>query len=158
MVRVRAGKAVFEGMGGGIMDGTPEGLTDESPLDNVNEFDGIVGLPLEPDEGRPPGSSYDSQVYVSLSGDAESATWAIGLEDDLRVLALAFAAGGTALAQEITAGLLPESSGRSRSLDQPEEVDVALHGLMLDSRDEEKLRDLIRMLVAERIAGEGRRP
>jgi hypothetical protein len=34
---------------------------------------------------------------------------------------------------------------------------VALHGLKLDSDDENELRDLIRLLVTERIAREGSR-
>jgi len=134
-----------------------EGPIDEWPLDDARELDAIVRLPSEPDEGLPRRSSA-AQVYVSVAGDARSASWAMGLEEDVRLLAEAFAAGGSALAHQITRGLLPRSSSRTRKPDRREEVDVALHGLMLDSRDEEELRDLIRMLVEARIAGESSRP
>jgi hypothetical protein len=140
------------------MAGTPEGTIDEWPFEEeAGEFDAILGLPLASDERHPRRSS-DSQVYVCLSGDARSASWAMGLEEDVRLLALAFAAGGAELAHEITRGHLPRSSSRSRSPEQREDVGVALHGLNLDPRDEEELRDLIRMLVEKRIADGGRRP
>jgi hypothetical protein len=97
------------------MAGTPEGTIDEWPFEEeAGEFDAIVGLPLASDERHPRRSS-DSQVYVSVSGDARSASWAMGLEEDVRLLALAFATGGAELAHEITRGHLPRSSSRSRS-------------------------------------------
>ena len=64
------------------MAGTPEGTIDEWPFEEeAGEFDAIVGLPLASDERHPRRSS-DSQVYVSVSGDARSASWAMGLEED----------------------------------------------------------------------------
>jgi hypothetical protein len=139
------------------MAGTREGRIDEWPLDDAKELDAILGLPSESDEGLPRRSSA-AQVHVSVAGDARSASWAMGLEEDVRLLAEAFAAGGSALAHEITRGLLPRASSRRRKPDRGDDVEVALRGLMLDSRDEEELRDLIRMLVEARIAGESSRP
>lgn len=138
------------------MADTPEGPIDDWPFEEeASEFDAIIGLPLASDEGHPRRSS-DSQVFVSVSGDARSASWAMGLEEDVRVLALAFAAGGAELAHEITRGHLRRSSGKSRSAEQREDFGVALHGLNLDPRDEEELRDLIQMLVEKRMTDGGR--
>jgi len=143
---------------GWFMAGTPEGSLDQWPFEQEpSEFDAIIGLPLEPGKGHPRRSP-DSQVYVSVSGDALSASWAMGLENDVKLLALAFAAGGAKLAHELTRGRLRRSSGRSRKPEQREDVAVAVHGLNLDPRDEEELCDLIRMLVEKRIEDEGRRP
>jgi hypothetical protein len=141
------------------MAGTPEGPIDEWPLDDGGELDailGLPGLPLEPDE-RLRGQSSDAQIYVSVAGDARSVSWAMGLEEDVRLLAEAFAAGGAALAHEVTGGLLSRSSSKTRKPDRREDVAVALDGLMLDPGDEEELRGLIRMLVESRIAGESAR-
>lgn len=129
-----------------------EEAMDERPFE-AGEFDGVVGFPLESDEGP---SSQSSQVYVSAP-DGPSVSWAMGLEDDVRLLARAFAAGGTDLCRELIEALPPRASGTSRSR-QKEEVHVALHGLELDSSDEEELRDLIWMLVEKRIAGGAARP
>src|SRR2546430_7799568 len=135
------------------MAGRPEridgGAIDEWPFEEPGEFDGFVGFPWESDEVPP---SQSSQVYVSAP-DGPSVSWAMGLEDDVRLLAQAFAAGGTDLCREWIEGLQPRSSGRSRSLQRKEEVQVALHGLELDAGEEEELRDLIWMLVEKRIAG-----
>ena len=139
------------------MAGEPERMggeaVDERPFE-AGEFDGVVGFPLESDEGPP---SESSQVYVSAP-DGPSGSWAMGLEDDLRLLSRAFAVGGTDLCRELIEALPPRSSVRSRSPQRKEEVHVALHGLGLDSSDEEELRDLIWMLVEKRIAGAGARP
>jgi hypothetical protein len=139
------------------MAGKPERMggeaMDERPFE-AGEFDGVVGFHLESDEGPP---SQSSQVYVSAP-DGPSVSWAMGLEDDVRLLARAFAAGGTDLCRELIEALPPRASGTSRSRQQKEEVHVALHGLELDSSDEEELRDLIWMLVEKRIAGGGARP
>jgi hypothetical protein len=125
------------------------GAIEEWPFDEgASEVDGVVGVPWESHERH---STESSQIYVSVSADLSAA---IGLEDDVRLLVQAFATGGAALCREITEGLLPRSAGRSESPDQ-QEVDVALHGLGLDSNDEEELRDLIRMLVQDRTP-EGR--
>jgi hypothetical protein len=137
------------------MAGTPEGPIDEWPLDEARELDAILGVRSESDVG-PPRRSLDSQIYVCVSGDAQSASWSMGLEEDVSALAQAFIAGGGALAEEITR-LLPRSSDRPTASEQHEDVDVALHGLMLDSRGEEELRDLIRMLVEARIADQSSR-
>jgi hypothetical protein len=140
------------------MAGKPEridgGAIDEWPFEESDEFDGFVGFPLESDEPPP---SQSSQVYVSAP-DGPSVSWAMGLEDDVRLLAQAFAAGGTDLCRKLIEGLPPRSSGWSRSPQRKEEVQVALHGLELDSSEEEELRDLIWMLVEKRIAGGGVRP
>ena len=133
---------------------------DEWPFDEADGFDGIVGgLPLEVDEGFPSRSSPNSQIYVSASGDARYGSWAIGLEDDVRLLVRAFAAGGASLCRDLTEGLLTtRSSGQSQPPGQHEEVNVELHALGLDSGDEDELRDLIRMLVGERMARVGAQP
>ena len=137
------------------MADTPDGPIDDWPFEEeAGEFDAIIGFPSASDE-RPPRRS-DSQVYVSVSGDVRSASWAMGLEEDVRLLALAFASGGAELAHEITRGHLPRSSSRSRSAEQREDVGVALHGLNLDPREEEELRGLIQMLVEKRMADGGR--
>lgn len=129
---------------------------DESP-DISQALDGVVGLPFE--SGAPAGlSPRESQVYVFVSGDAMYAPWAMGLGDDVKLLAQAFAEGGASLCREMIESVVKRSSSQSRSADRYEEIDVALHGLKLDSRDEDELRDLIRLLVAERIAGGGSRP
>jgi hypothetical protein len=130
---------------------------DERPFDEDQPLDAIVGLPLESVEAPPSLPSGAGQVYVSVSGDALHASWAMGLEDDVRLLGRAFAAGGASLAREMIDGRRTRSSDQSRSPDQYEGVDVALHGLGLDSGDEDELRDLIRMLVGERMA-RGLRP
>jgi hypothetical protein len=127
---------------------------DESP-EIPRAFDGIVGLPFESGAALPGPSSRDSLVYVSVSGDAMYAAWAMGLEDDLRLLARAFAEGGVSLCREMIEGVVTRSSSQSRSADRFEEIDVALHGLELDSGDEDQFRDLIRLLVAQRIARGG---
>ena len=136
------------------MAGEPERTggeaVDEPPFE-AGEFDGVVGFPLESHEGPP---SESSQVFVSAP-DGPSASWAMGLEDDVRQLARAFAVGGTDLCRELIESFGPRSSGTSRSPQRKEEVHVALHGLGLDSSDEEELRDLIWMLVEKRIAGGG---
>ena len=129
----------------------------ELPVDKSRAFDGIVGLPFEAGAAPPSLSSLDSQAYVSVSGDAMYAPWAMGLEDDLKLLAQAFAEGGASLCREMVKGVVKRSSSKSRSADQYEEIDVALIGLELDSRGEEELRDLIRLLVEERIARGGSR-
>jgi hypothetical protein len=129
---------------------------DESPFDLARGFDGIVGLPSESDEAPASLSSVDPQLYVSVSGDAMHAPWAMGLEDDVRLLAQVFAAGGASLCREMIEGLGKGSASQSRSRDRFEEVDVELHGLELDSGGEEELRDLIRTLVGERRARGGR--
>lgn len=126
----------------------------ESP-DIPRRFDGIVGPPLECGPAPPGLSSRDSLVYVSVSGDAMYAPWAMGLEDDLRLLAQAFTAGGVSLCREMIEGVVTRSSSQSRSGDRFEEIDVALHGLELGSGDEDEFRDLIRLLVAARIARSG---
>jgi hypothetical protein len=139
------------------MAGEPEGMggeaTDEGPFD-PDEFDGVVGLPLESAEGRP---SQPSQIYVSAP-DGPSGSWAMGLEDDVTLLARTYAAGGIDLCRELIEAFGPRPSGTSRSARQKEEVHVALHGLALDSSDEEELRDLISMLVEMRIADDKARP
>jgi hypothetical protein len=128
---------------------------DEWP-DIPQALDGIVGLPVE--SGAPLGlSPRESQVYVSVSGDAMYAPWAMGLEEDLKLLAQAFAEGGAPLCREMIESVVGRTSSQSRSADRYEEIDVALHGLKLDSADEDELRDLIRLLVAERIARAGSR-
>jgi hypothetical protein len=127
---------------------------DEWPFEKAGEFDGVVGFPLESAEGPP---SQSSQVYVAAP-HGPSGSWAMGLEDDVRLLARAFAAGGTDLCRELIKGLPPRSSGTSRSPQQKEGVHVALHGLELDSSDEEELRDLIWTLVEKRVEGGGVRP
>ncbi len=130
---------------------------DESP-DIPQALDGIVGLPFESGAAPPTLSSLDSQVYVSVSGDALHAAWAMGLEDDLNLLAQAFARGEASLCREMIEGGETRSSSQSRAADRHEEVDVALHGLDPDSGDEDELRALIRLLVEERIARGGGRP
>jgi len=142
----------------GVMAGKPEridgGAIDEWPFEEPGELDGFVGFPLESDEVPP---SQSSQVYV-CAPDGPSASWAMGLEDDVRLLAQAFAAGGIDLCRELIEGIAPRSSGKSRSLRGKEEVQVALHGLEFDAGEEEELRDLIWMLVEKRIEGAGVRP
>jgi hypothetical protein len=122
---------------------------DEWPFDKVGEYDCVVGASFLSDV-RPPSQS--SQVYVSAP-DGPSGSWAMGLEDDVRMLARAFAAGGFDLCRELIEGLLPRRSGASRSPNRKPKVHIALHGLELDSRDEEELRDLIWTLVERRIEG-----
>jgi hypothetical protein len=129
----------------------------EPPVDKARALDGVVGLPSEAATAPPSLSSLDSQVYVSVSGDARYAPWAMGLEDDLRLLGQAFAEGGASLCREMVKGVVKRSSSKSQSADRYEEIDVALIGLKLDSRGEEELRDLIRLLVGERIARAGSR-
>ena len=119
-------------------------------------FDGVVGSPFESDNAPPGPSSLDSQLYVSVSGDALYSSWAMGLEDDVRLLAQAFAEGGASLCREMVEGLSTQSSRQSRSPDRDEGISVELGGLELDPGDEDELRDLIRMLVEERIARGGR--
>jgi hypothetical protein len=134
------------------MAGEPEGLggeaMEEQPFE-AGEFDGVVGFPLESDEGLP---SQSAQVYVSAP-DGPSASWAMGLEDDVRLLAGAFAVGGIDLCRELIEALPSRSSGTSRSRQRKEDVHVALHGFEPDSSDEEELRNLILILVEKRIAG-----
>jgi hypothetical protein len=125
---------------------------DES-RDMPGAFDGIVGPPFESGAAPPGLSSLD--LYVFVSGDAMYASWAMGLEDDLKLLAQSFAAGGVSLCREMIESVVPRSSSQSRSADRFEEIDVALHGLELESGDEDEFRDLIRLLVAERIARSG---
>jgi hypothetical protein len=134
--------------------GTSDGVVMDEWLEEASEFDGVVGFSLESAE-RPPSQS--SQVYVAAPS-GPSGSWAMGLEDDVRLLARAFAAGGTDLCRELVEALPPRSSKTSQSRQQKEDVHVALHGLELDSSDEEELRDLIWMLVEKRIAGGGARP
>lgn len=141
------------------MAGEPEGLrggeaVDERPFE-ADEFDGVVGFSSESDERPPP--SHSSQIYVSAP-DGPSASWAMGLEDDVALLARAFAAGGIDLCREVIEAFGPRSSGASRSPRRKEDVHIALHGLALDSSDEEELRRLISMLVEKRIADNKTRP
>lgn len=117
-------------------------------------LDGVVGQPFE-SGARAGMSPSESQVYVAVSGEAMYASWAMGLEEDLRVLGQAFAEGGASLCREMIESVAERSSSESRSADRFEEIDVALYGLKLDSDDEDELRDLIRLLVTERIAREG---
>lgn len=128
---------------------------DESPFDPARAFDGVVGLRFEPGAVRLSPSSPDSPVYVSISGKALREAWAMGLEDDVRLLARAVAEGGASPCRELIEGLLTRPSDQSRSADRQEEVGVALHGLELEAGDEDELRVLIRMLVEARIARDG---
>ena len=132
--------------------GTSDGVVMDEWLEEAGEFDGVVGFSLESAE-RPPSQS--SQVYVAAP-DGPSASWAMGLEDDVRLLSRAFAAGGIDLCRELIEGFAPRSSRRSRSSQQKKgDVHVALHGLELNSSDEEELRDLIWTLVKKRAEGDG---
>ena len=131
---------------------------DEQPFDEDRPLDAIVGLPSESDEAPSGLTSGGAQVYVSVSGDALHASWAMGLEDDVRLLGRAFAAGEASLAREMIDGLRSRSSAQAQSPDQSEEVEIALHGFGLDSGHEEELRDLIRMLVGDRMARGSPRP
>ena len=118
-------------------------------------FDGTVGPPFESGAGPPGVSPLDSPAHVSVSGDAMYASWAMGLEDDLRLLAQAFAAGGVSLCREMIESVVIRSSSQSRSADELEAIEIALHGLDIDTGDEDEFRDLIRLLVAERITRSG---
>ncbi len=134
--------------------GAPDGVAVRSVPEDAGELDGVVGFSFE-DAERP--TSRSSQIHVSAP-DGPSGSSAIGLEDDLRVLARAFAAGGTVGCRELIAGLEPRRARRSSpSQQQPVDVHIALHGLELDPDDEEELRELIRMLAAGR-AESGARP
>jgi hypothetical protein len=119
-------------------------------------LDGVVGRPFESGT-RVDLSPREPQVYVSVSGNAMYGSWAMGLEEDLMVLGHAFAEGGASLCREMIESVVGRSSSESRSADRHAEIDVALHGLKLDSDDENELRDLIWLLVTERVAREGRR-
>jgi hypothetical protein len=133
--------------------GAPDGVPVRSGPEDAGELDGVVGFSFE-DAQRPTGRS--SQIHVSAP-DGPSGSSAIGLEDDLRILALAFAAGGAERCRELIAGLAPRRARRSSpSQQQPVDVHIALHGLELDPDDEEELRELIRMLVAGRAEGGAR--
>lgn len=135
----------------GVLDAFP--LDDR--LDEAGEFDGIVGFSLDSAE-RPPSQS--PQIWVSAP-HGPSGSWAMGLEDDVRLLARAFAAGGTDLCRKLIDDLPSRSSGRAKSPKQKEpDVHIALHGPDLDSSDEEELRDLIWALVEKRVDGSVVRP
>jgi hypothetical protein len=126
----------------------------EWPIDKTLALDGIVGLPLEPNGALQTVSSPDSQLRVSVSGDALTEPWAMGLEDDVRLLAQAFAAGGVSLCREMTEHLVTRSAGQSPPPDENKDVDVQFSP---DSGVDDDLRDLIRMLIRERIARSGAR-
>lgn len=148
------------------------GATDDRPLENAlefdgfamdqrsaeeaAEFDGVVGFSLQATgswqaaEGHP---GQSSQVYVSAP-DGPSGSWAMGLEEDVRLLARAFAAGGIDLCRELIDDLPARSSARSKSRKQRKvDVRIALHGPDIDSSDEEELRDLIWAFVEKRVDG-----
>lgn len=83
----------------------------------------------------------------------------MGLEEDLRLLARAFVAGGIDLCRELIDDLPARSSARSKSRKQRKvDVHIALHGAELSSNDEEELRDLIWALVEKRSDGIAVRP
>ena len=133
----------------------------EEPLEETDEFDGVVGFSsqgaasLEPAEGPPRESS---QVYI-CAPDGPSGSWAMGLEEDVRLLARAFAVGGIELCRELINDLPARSSARSKSPTKPKvDVRIALHGPDLDSSDEEELLDLIWAFVEKRTDGSVVRP
>jgi hypothetical protein len=78
----------------------------------------------------------------------------MGLEDDVRLLAQAFASGGISLCREMTENLVAQSAAQSPSPERHEDVDVQFSP---DSGVDDDLRDLIRMLIRERIARSGLR-
>jgi hypothetical protein len=152
------------------------GATDDRPLENAREFDGfamdqpsaeeaadfdgVVGVTsqtgsLQAAEGHPGRSS---QVYV-CAPDGPSGAWAMGLEEDMRLLARAFAAGGIDLCRGLIEDLPARSAARSKSGKQRKvDVRIAVHGPDLDQSDEEELRDLIWDLVEKRADGSVVRP
>ena len=85
---------------------------DESP-DVPGAFDGIVGPPFESGAASPGPSSLD--LYVSVAGDAMYASWAMGLEEDLKLLAQC-SRGGVSLCREMIESVVPRSSSRCDQL------------------------------------------
>jgi hypothetical protein len=134
--------------------GALDGFMDERS-EEAGDFDGVVGFSLQSAEGL---LRQSSQIYVSAP-DGPSGSWAMGLEEDVRLLARAFAAGGIDLCRELIDDLPARSSARSKSPKQRKvDLRIALHGPDLDASDEEELCELIWALVEKRVDGSVVRP
>lgn len=136
--------------------------TDQRSAEGPAELDGVVGLSLQAGSVQAPDGhpGQSAQVYV-CAPDGPSGSWAMGFEEDVRLLARAFAAGGIDRCRELIDDLPARSSPRSKSHKQKQrkvDVRIALHGPDLDSSDEEELRDLICALVEKRVDGVVVRP
>jgi len=127
--------------------------TDQPSAEEAAEFDGVVGFslqgpgPLQAAEGR---LGESSQVYI-CAPDGPAGAWAMGFEEDVKLLARAFASGGIELCRELIDDLPARSPARSKSRKHRKvDVHIALHGPDLDSSDEEELRELILEFVEKR--------
>jgi hypothetical protein len=135
--------------------GAHDGFAMDERSEEAGEVDGVVGFSLQSPEGP---LRQSSQVYVSAP-DGPSGSWAMGLDEDVRLLARAFAEGGTAGCRKLIDGLPSRSAGKSKSPKQKKaDVRIALHGRDLDSGDKEELLDLIWALVEKRSDGNVVRP
>jgi hypothetical protein len=124
-----------------------ERLVTSNPFDETLALDGVVG-PLDClEETSPFARPDDVPIRISVAGDGPSGPNAMGLAEDLALLA-----------REFVQRRAPSGEQRSRAAepapaDTDGEVEIALHGVELDPEAKKELHRLIRELVRERTAG-----
>jgi hypothetical protein len=132
------------GVRGGIRMAQHEFMSDDAtPLDAL--VGGFEDVRKEPPIAEDP-AVLRVPVFVKGISDADG----MGLADDVRLLLDAFVRDPDSVEREAGA------TTRAPDADPEEDVSIALHGLSLGPENERELHRLIRGLVAERRAPEGR--
>jgi hypothetical protein len=114
--------------------------------DEAIPLDGTVGSFDQLEAKVPFATSEDVPIRISVAGDAVSDPAAMGLAEDLALLVDGFMRRRASATEEKTRTQAPRDSGADS------DIQVALHGLQLDSGAEQELHHLIREFVRERIA------
>jgi hypothetical protein len=119
-------------------------LVADSPFDQAIPLDGMVGS-LEDLRETPPNPKGVLQVFVS--GEAVSGSRAMGVAKDLERLVHAF------VQRQASTGTEKIRVPETPSSGEEAEIEIALHGLVLEPDVEDELRHLIRGRVREHLAG-----
>jgi hypothetical protein len=124
-----------------------ERLVTGNPFDEILALDGVVGPLDRLEETSPFARPDDVPIRIFVAGDGISDPNAMGLAEDLALLA-----------REFVRRRAPSGEQRSRAAepapaDTDGEVEIALHGVELDPEAMKELHRLMRELVRERTAG-----
>jgi len=113
----------------------------------------MVGGGVEPDGVPVAVWPEEAEINVFVSGDAATASWAMGLEGDLKWLVQGFAAGRGEHCRTILEDHLPRRDSASAGLlGGDTDVRFGMDCFPLDAESERELKDLIRLVIRHRIA------
>jgi hypothetical protein len=110
-------------------------------------LDGVVGPFDRLEHTSPFARPDDVPIRISVTGDGTSDPNAMGLAEDLALLAREFVRRGAPSGEQRSCVAEPAPA------DMDGEVEIALHGVELDPEAMKELHRLMRELVGERTAG-----